>query len=125
MYAAFAASSTPIRRAPPKHTAAAPRRLQAAPSTGHRLPVRGGRGPFARRVYGRGTEPASRRLHRTAPRLAESCLNLGALLRPARDLLWPRHPRGRPASLRGLPLVEERAENPGRTLAFVFTGDGN
>ncbi|HEX6749229.1 MAG TPA: AcvB/VirJ family lysyl-phosphatidylglycerol hydrolase [Longimicrobium sp.] len=30
-----------------------------------------------------------------------------------------------PRALRHLPLVEERAEEPGRTLAFVFTGDGN
>jgi type IV secretory pathway VirJ component len=31
----------------------------------------------------------------------------------------------RPRRLRHLPLVEERAAEPGRTIAFVFTGDGN
>lgn len=30
-----------------------------------------------------------------------------------------------PAALRHLPLVEERAAEPGRTFAFIFTGDGN
>jgi len=30
-----------------------------------------------------------------------------------------------PAALRRLPLVEQRAERPGRTFAFIFTGDGN
>lgn len=39
------------------------------------------------------------------------------LLRRRRDG-WPR-------AVRRLPLVEERAAEPGRTLAFVFTGDGN
>jgi type IV secretory pathway VirJ component len=53
------------------------------------------------------------------------CLDLTDLLDPARRLLWPRSPRGLPARLRRLPLVEERAESPGRTFAFVFTGDGN
>jgi type IV secretory pathway VirJ component len=52
-------------------------------------------------------------------------LKLTRLLKPARDVLWPRYPRARPARLRRLPLVEERAPRPGRTLAFVFTGDGN
>ena len=52
-------------------------------------------------------------------------MNLTGLLEPARHLLWPRSPRGLPPRLRGLPLVEERAAVPGRTLAFVFTGDGN
>jgi type IV secretory pathway VirJ component len=33
--------------------------------------------------------------------------------------------RGLPRGLRRLPLVEERAERPGRTFAFVFSGDGN
>lgn len=33
----------------------------------------------------------------------------------------PRLPRG----LRHLPLVEERAPEPGRTFAFIFSGDGN
>jgi type IV secretory pathway VirJ component len=31
----------------------------------------------------------------------------------------------RPRALRHLPLVEARAAEPGRSLAFVFTGDGN
>jgi type IV secretory pathway VirJ component len=48
-----------------------------------------------------------------------------AALEAARRLLWPRTPRGLPPRLRGLPLVEERAAAPGRTFAFVFTGDGN
>jgi type IV secretory pathway VirJ component len=52
-------------------------------------------------------------------------LKLARLLEPARNALWPRYPRTRPARLRHLPLVEERAPRPGRTLAFVFTGDGN
>ena len=52
-------------------------------------------------------------------------LKLARLLKPARSVLWPRHPRTRPTRLRHLPLVEERAPRPGRTLAFVFTGDGN
>ena len=54
-----------------------------------------------------------------------ACLDLTRLLDRARRLLWPRTPRGLPARLRRLPLVEERAEAPGRTFAFVFTGDGN
>jgi type IV secretory pathway VirJ component len=52
-------------------------------------------------------------------------LNLTTLLESARHLLWPRTPRGLPPRLRGLPLVEERAAAPGRTFAFVFSGDGN
>ena len=52
-------------------------------------------------------------------------MKLARLLKPARNVLWPRYPRARPARLRRLPLVEERAPRPGRTLAFVFTGDGN
>lgn len=52
-------------------------------------------------------------------------MKLARLLKPARSVLWPRYPRTRPARLRHLPLVEERAPRPGRTLAFVFTGDGN
>jgi type IV secretory pathway VirJ component len=52
-------------------------------------------------------------------------LNLATLLEPARHLLWPRTPRGLPPRLRRLPLVEERAAAPGRTFAFVFSGDGN
>ncbi|HEV7590939.1 MAG TPA: AcvB/VirJ family lysyl-phosphatidylglycerol hydrolase [Longimicrobium sp.] len=52
-------------------------------------------------------------------------MDLTGLLDPARRLLWPRAPRGLPARLRRLPLVEERAASPGRTFAFVFTGDGN
>lgn len=52
-------------------------------------------------------------------------MKLTGLLDPARRLLWPRSPRGLPAGLRRLPLVEERAQAPGRTFAFVFTGDGN
>jgi len=52
-------------------------------------------------------------------------LDLTGLLDPARRLLWPRSPRDLPARLRRLPLVEERADDPGRTFAFVFTGDGN
>ena len=43
----------------------------------------------------------------------------------ARGLPWPRTPRGLPPALRRLPLVEERARAPGRTFAFVFSGDGN
>jgi type IV secretory pathway VirJ component len=50
-------------------------------------------------------------------------LNLAAL--EAARRLWPRTPRGLPPRLRGLPLVEERAAAPGRTFAFVFSGDGN
>lgn len=34
-------------------------------------------------------------------------------------------PRRLPRGLRTLPLVEERAPQPGRTFAFIFTGDGN
>jgi type IV secretory pathway VirJ component len=52
-------------------------------------------------------------------------LKLTGLLEPARHLLWPRTPRGLPPRLRRLPLVEERPKTPGRTFAFVFTGDGN
>jgi type IV secretory pathway VirJ component len=47
------------------------------------------------------------------------------LLTKTRRLLWPRAPGALPARLRRLPLVEERAEAPGRTFAFVFSGDGN
>ena len=50
---------------------------------------------------------------------------LGPLLRRLRHFLWPRTPRPRARRLRRLPLVEERARRPGRTFAFVFTGDGN
>jgi len=52
-------------------------------------------------------------------------LNLATLLESTRHLLWPRTPRGLPPRLRRLPLVEERAAAPGRTFAFVFSGDGN
>lgn len=46
------------------------------------------------------------------------------------SLRWLRELRGRgtdrlPRGLRNLPLVEERAPEPGRTFAFIFTGDGN
>jgi type IV secretory pathway VirJ component len=46
------------------------------------------------------------------------------------SLRWLRELRGRgtdrlPRALRNLPLVEERAAEPGRTFAFIFTGDGN
>lgn len=46
------------------------------------------------------------------------------------SLRWLRELRGRganrlPRALRNLPLVEERAPEPGRTFAFIFTGDGN
>ncbi|HKP74648.1 MAG TPA: AcvB/VirJ family lysyl-phosphatidylglycerol hydrolase [Longimicrobiaceae bacterium] len=50
---------------------------------------------------------------------------LRALLHRLRLALWPRTPRHRARRLRRLPLVEERARRPGRTFAFVFTGDGN
>jgi type IV secretory pathway VirJ component len=52
-------------------------------------------------------------------------LTLVPPLESAPALLWPHAPRGLPASLRALPLVEERAAEPGRTFAFVFSGDGN
>lgn len=52
-------------------------------------------------------------------------MDLTGLLDPARRLLWPRSPRDLPRRLRRLPLVEERTEVPGRTFAFVFSGDGN
>jgi type IV secretory pathway VirJ component len=52
-------------------------------------------------------------------------LTLGTLLHRVRTLLWPRTPRHLARRLRRLPLVEERAHKPGRTFAFVFTGDGN
>jgi len=46
------------------------------------------------------------------------------VLNTLRNLL--RRPRDRrPAKVRALPLVEVRASEPGRTLAFLFTGDGN
>jgi type IV secretory pathway VirJ component len=46
------------------------------------------------------------------------------VLNALRNLL--RRPRERrPAAVRALPLVEWRAAEPGRTLAFMFTGDGN
>lgn len=66
-----------------------------------------------------------RALHARVHRTWREGLKLRRLLEPARDFLWPRYPRTRPARLRRLPLVEERAPRPGRTLAFVFTGDGN
>lgn len=44
-----------------------------------------------------------------------------ALLTPLRRLVHG----GRPPELRHLPLVEEPAPSPGKTFAFVFTGDGN
>jgi len=44
---------------------------------------------------------------------------------PFRTLGGP-PPDGRlPRAMRRLPLVEERAPEPGRTFAFIFTGDGN
>jgi type IV secretory pathway VirJ component len=47
---------------------------------------------------------------------------VGTLLNATRSIFR----RGeRPRALRHLPLVEERAPEPGRTIAFVFTGDGN
>lgn len=52
-------------------------------------------------------------------------MTLGPLLHRIRTILWPRAPRRHPRRLRRLPLVEERARKPGRTFAFVFTGDGN
>jgi type IV secretory pathway VirJ component len=71
-----------------------------------------------------GTEPAFHEAGLVAS-TAGDCLDLTGLLDPARRLLWPRSPRDLPARLRRLPLVEERAELPGRTFAFVFSGDGN
>ncbi|HEX8905137.1 MAG TPA: AcvB/VirJ family lysyl-phosphatidylglycerol hydrolase [Longimicrobiaceae bacterium] len=50
-------------------------------------------------------------------------MSLRSLLDAPRKLL--RRDGERPPGLRRLPLVEERADRPGRTLAFVFTGDGN
>lgn len=52
-------------------------------------------------------------------------MKLAPLLHRIRTALWPRTPRHRARRLRRLPLVEERARKPGRTFAFVFTGDGN
>lgn len=46
------------------------------------------------------------------------------MLNALRSLLR-RPPDPRPAKVRALPLVELRAAEPGRTLAFLFTGDGN
>jgi type IV secretory pathway VirJ component len=51
-------------------------------------------------------------------------VRLVGLLNATRSLLR-RNSDERPRRLRHLPLVEERAAEPGRTLAFVFTGDGN
>src|SRR5690242_1730757 len=112
MYAASVASSTPIHLL---------RRdtVRSGGSSGCKLllpPV------LARRWYGACSITARRR----HPPLVEGPgLKLARLLKPARSVLWPRYPRTRPARLRRLPLVEERAPRPGRTLAFVFTGDGN
>jgi type IV secretory pathway VirJ component len=51
-------------------------------------------------------------------------VSLRTLLDAPRKLLR-RRPDGRARALQRLPLVEERAAEPGRTLAFIFTGDGN
>ncbi|HSU16047.1 AcvB/VirJ family lysyl-phosphatidylglycerol hydrolase [Longimicrobium sp.] len=51
-------------------------------------------------------------------------MRLTRLLNATRKLLR-RASDERPRALRHLPLVEERAPEPGRTIAFVFTGDGN
>lgn len=52
-------------------------------------------------------------------------MTAGRLTDLPRRLLWPRTPRDLPPALRRLPLVEERARVPGRTFAFLFSGDGN
>lgn len=44
---------------------------------------------------------------------------------PFHALPGPDAPARLPRGLRHLPLVEERAAEPGRTFAFIFSGDGN
>src|SRR5215218_1221154 len=102
MYAAFAASSTPIHPRPARQYVGGAAAVASCCSS--------------RAWYGAcpGSTHASSYLERSSHPM-----------KSVRDLLWPRFPRDRPAALRGLPLVEERAERPGRTFAFVFTGDGN
>jgi type IV secretory pathway VirJ component len=52
-------------------------------------------------------------------------VKLPSLRSPFRTLRGPEPRRRLPRALRRLPLVEEHAAEPGRTFAFIFTGDGN
>lgn len=126
MYAAFAASSTPVlscaalpyegvRRAVASRRASA---LAPASATAvdRSLSIIGASGRLVRSLP---------RSHPNLPVPPEPALTLGRLLQSTRGFLWPRTPRDRPPALRRLPLVEECAPVPGRTFAFVFTGDGN
>ena len=52
-------------------------------------------------------------------------MKLPSLRSPFRPLRGAAPTRGLPRAMRRLPLVEEHAPQPGRTFAFIFTGDGN
>ncbi|HET7461322.1 MAG TPA: AcvB/VirJ family lysyl-phosphatidylglycerol hydrolase [Longimicrobium sp.] len=52
-------------------------------------------------------------------------MKLSSLPNPFRTLRGPAAQARLPRGLRHLPLVEERAAEPGRTFAFIFSGDGN
>ncbi len=52
-------------------------------------------------------------------------MELPSFRNPFRTLRGAAPGRGLPRGLRRLPLVEARAPEPGRTFAFIFTGDGN
>ena len=52
-------------------------------------------------------------------------MKLPSFLDPLRGPHGLDAPPGLPRGLRHLPLVEERAPHPGRTIAFIFSGDGN